>query len=956
MASINSVSSNNMTSSLYNSANVISGLASGLDTESMIEGLVQSYQTKIQNLTNKATKLEWKQEAYRSIINSMYAFSNKYTSYSSATNLMSASFFNSAIKIAALGANADKVSASGRTDSDVKINSVKQLATAARFNTKSNLKGIDNEFSIAAENAVKFTDEFDTGALDGSLTLKYGDKTVSVVFDPNKDIIEDKVYKTDSEGNYVLDENGKRIVERTRSSAEKAADLQKLIEKKLGDSTITLSSGESRKASELIDVKLSGSSISFKDKSSGGNTVYISGASDSVEKTLGLDLEDADEKKPASFSIGSNTKMVNTENVGSYISGATMNVSLDGKTKTITLPTIRSTYDGYEIKGDDGTYSKLTGEKYAAAVQAALDKEYGAGKITVSNLSGDDDSLQLNFKAQDNSDLVINTDVGKALGIGNTATNYLNTGKTLGELMDKSAWNGLTAAKGVGTITTKEDGKRYDILGRQVNENNNLIDADGNELYEFKINGATIGNYGKDTKLSTIINDVNSNKEANVKLTYSQTTRQFSFVSKDTGSENKIELGDGLAQTIFGASGGAGGNFSQTYGLNLGDGEKKRVTFAAGNFEYDLNIDNTTSMEDIAKKLNGVLGNYDYTATYNKTSGQLIVTDKSGQTVDLKASVGGQELKASTTSSYIPGRDAIFTVEVNGQEMEMTRGSNTASIDGLNVTLKQTFNEDHKIGDKLETEAISFSQTTDSDKIVDAIKDMITDYNEMMSLIKSTYGTLPYQDSSGAFKTYEPLTDEDKATMSESAIQAYEAKAKQGILFNDSNLSNLYQRLSDVFNLSGEDGALLRQMGITWSYSTDGTSYIALDENKLRDVLASDPDAVADLFTRSADAGGSSNGIMQSMKVQLDRYAGLTGATKGILVQQAGTPLSSLTLMNNEWQKQIDNLGDQIEKWQDKLSAQVDKYTSMFSKLETLIYQMNSQSSTLAGMMGGSGY
>lgn len=56
--------------------------------------------------------------------------------------------------------------------------------------------------------------------------------------------------------------------------------------------------------------------------------------------------------------------------------------------------------------------------------------------------------------------------------------------------------------------------------------------------------------------------------------------------------------------------------------------------------------------------------------------------------------------------------------------------------------------------------------------------------------------------------------------------------------------------------------------------------------------------------------------------------------------------------MNNTWQNQIDSIYTDIEKWQDKLTAQVDKYTSMFSKLETLIYQMNSQSSTLAGMMG----
>ena len=52
-------------------------------------------------------------------------------------------------------------------------------------------------------------------------------------------------------------------------------------------------------------------------------------------------------------------------------------------------------------------------------------------------------------------------------------------------------------------------------------------------------------------------------------------------------------------------------------------------------------------------------------------------------------------------------------------------------------------------------------------------------------------------------------------------------------------------------------------------------------------------------------------------------------------------------------QNQIDDINTEIEKWQDKLSTQVDKYTSMFSKLETLIYQMNSQSSTLAGLMGG---
>ena len=144
MASINSVGSKNLTSSLYNSANVISGLASGLDTEGMIEGLVESYNQKIQSLTNKATKVEWKQEAYRSIISKMYAFSNKYASYSSSTNLLSKSFFNGAVNVEALGTYASKISASGRTDSDIVIKSVSQLATSARYVTNSRLAGSTN--------------------------------------------------------------------------------------------------------------------------------------------------------------------------------------------------------------------------------------------------------------------------------------------------------------------------------------------------------------------------------------------------------------------------------------------------------------------------------------------------------------------------------------------------------------------------------------------------------------------------------------------------------------------------------------------------------------------------------------------------------------------------------------------------------------------------------------------
>ena len=87
--------------------------------------------------------------------------------------------------------------------------------------------------------------------------------------------------------------------------------------------------------------------------------------------------------------------------------------------------------------------------------------------------------------------------------------------------------------------------------------------------------------------------------------------------------------------------------------------------------------------------------------------------------------------------------------------------------------------------------------------------------------------------------------------MSESAIENYEKKAKQGILFGDSNLKGLYERMYNVFNPSGNDSNVLRNMGLTYSYSSDGTSTLTLDEKKLRAALDSDPDAVMNVFTNS---------------------------------------------------------------------------------------------------------
>ena len=159
----------------------------------------------------------------------------------------------------------------------------------------------------------------------------------------------------------------------------------------------------------------------------------------------------------------------------------------------------------------------------------------------------------------------------------------------------------------------------------------------------------------------------------------------------------------------------------------------------------------------------------------------------------------------------------------------------------------------------------------------------------------------------------------------------------------------------------------MSKIGINVSTNYSDKGKITLDETKLRSILETDPDAVASAFSdpmeqkQVTNADGtttwvddtSSGGAISRLKVQLDKYAGPTGATKGILIEKAGSQYSPTAALDNTLLNQMKEIDEQIEKWQDKMSNKVDYYTNKFTQLEVLIQQMNSQSSTLSGLMGG---
>ena len=350
-------------------------------------------------------------------------------------------------------------------------------------------------------------------------------------------------------------------------------------------------------------------------------------------------------------------------------------------------------------------------------------------------------------------------------------------------------------------------------------------------------------------------------------------------------------------------------------------GVELKYSSMTGNFAFTSKETGADSKIDIG----GTLG----TALFGRVDSSGITDDKAEVNPDIKG-------------TYTKGKDAEFVATVNGERLELTRSSNTVDLDGLSVTLKGTFDEG---GEK-----ITFTTNSDSDKIVDTVKAFVEDYNKLVTELHNAYSTMPLQDSRG--NNYLPMTEDEMSKNSESYIKSYEEKAKTGLLFGDSDLSNLYTRLTQSVQGSGEIGAALRSIGLSVEYSA-GLSTLSLDEDKLRSALDSDPDKVKNAFTASTSTGASSNGIMAALKSTLEQYGKTSIGSPGILVKKAGTTLSSYSLTNNEIQDQMDNLQKQIDKWQDKMGDRIDFYTKQFTQLEMLINQMNSQSSALSGMMGG---
>ncbi len=435
--------------------------------------------------------------------------------------------------------------------------------------------------------------------------------------------------------------------------------------------------------------------------------------------------------------------------------------------------------------------------------------------------------------------------------------------------------------------------------------------------------------------------------------------------TEDKSSTLSILSGEGIVGEggIFGIAAGASNRINLSTTVEKA-GFAKSAEFSKslkddGSYYLSINgveiegITKDSTVNEIMEKINnskaGVKVSYQsisdqfvLTSTENGAAGEITFDAAKDGKSNLAALMFGTPTEGT---NYTKGQDAILSVSYPGSkdEIEITRASNSFDLDGINVTLKGTFGYDASGAKISDTEAVTFTGSVDSENTTKTVKEMIEAFNDILKLVNTEVSTKPN-------RKYAPLTDEQKEELSDKTIEKWEEKAKAGLLFADSDLRMMANSMRTVINAA--DRSKLSEMGITVSDSYSDNGKLVFDEAKFKAALEKDPEAVREVLNRPAtDSGDTSQaGLLTRISSIMDRYGKTTGATKGVLVERAGSVHAPTSILKNSLQKQLDSIDTYIDKLNDKLKTEQDRYISQFTSLETLINQMNSQSSYLSSM------
>ncbi len=552
--------------------------------------------------------------------------------------------------------------------------------------------------------------------------------------------------------------------------------------------------------------------------------------------------------------------------------------------------------------------------------------------------------------------------------IGGNATISVSEGKGsfgLTELASKQTISMGSAVTGENTVSIEVDGKVKTVTFEGVSSTYySTKDEKGNEAILAEYNKLKEAAYRKANNLSDTA-AIDSKKLEDFDYSDLQAAKDKNTAAL-TAAANAAFKDEGVTFSISDATMTAKKNGSSAdFAINAVDGG----TLGLAKANVSNKITSKTTIEDMGikavdgkytMKINGVEISVDEDATIdtlveavNKSDANVKMSYSAltnSFTLESKEMGGAGAIEIEGTDftqalgltdasgeevSFTLGHNAI--VEIDGQELYLN--SNSYTLDGTTFS----FNEDVALD---ETFTVGISKNYDDVKQV--IKDFVNDYNTLIEEVYDYIGTKPKTDSKD--NRYEPLTDAEKESMSEDEIKNWEEAAKVGLLYNDSTVSGIMSKLRTVlYNSVDVDGGKigLYNIGIKTSDDYEDHGKLEIDEEAFNKMFEEHADDIVKLFT------DPDQGIMKQMDSVIDSAVKSTGKaeSRGSLIRKAGLE-SGATAIDNTIFKEMERVRDRIYDLQDRYSAREEYWWSVFTNLESMMSDLNSQSGYIASYLG----
>ena len=491
---------------------------------------------------------------------------------------------------------------------------------------------------------------------------------------------------------------------------------------------------------------------------------------------------------------------------------------------------------------------------------------------------------------------------------------YFNVGKSDSILLQRN-W-GTTTFESASSAVTVTGGAGAEAANYSVKVES-IAKAASFKLESSKANGTVyinnvkveLGNDKSDAEKVKIINEALKGKGVTAK--YSEFEKGIILTTDKLGSDETISFTTQAPKEMQEKN-----DYFKDLIKDFED--NKNVTITNGRKEFTFKIDVTQVTVDCTDGISE-----EKIKEAMKKTGMDIVEEKSGG-FKITYPADSKAVKAN-------GSDCRATITKDGKTYEVKDNkTNNITLDG--VTFK--FNN-------VTSEKVNITSKTDVTKAKDNIVKFVNDYNTLMEKLNTLISEK--RDSS-----YMPLTNAQKEEMSEKEIELWEKKVKVGQLSRDSDLTRIRNAMKTAMSsLVGSSGQSLKSFGITavTDYSGTKNGTFSIDEDKLTKALENNPEDVMKVFINNSD-DASEKGVLQQLKSIFDKE---TQNSTGSLIKKAGIE-GSATASNNTLTRRIAQYETKISRMETLFATKQQALYSKYARLETLMNNLNNQSSSLTSM------